>query len=139
MSADRFALVEIANVHFDGRQVTACEAIAKSKAGMGKRTGVDDQSEDFAVREDVVDLVDNEAFVIRLVKLDLHTQRLGFLGKEVFQIGQGLVAVDGGLPHAESVQIRAVDDDNAFHGQEDGKGREMNRAFNQTGWLKRTS
>lgn len=116
MPADGFAFVNITDMHFDHRQVGARECVAQGEAGVGERTGVDNQAEDLAVGKFIIDLIDDETLVIALVELHVHAQGGRLFDQQIFQIGQGLVAVGCRLALAEAIEVGAVDDDDSFHG-----------------------
>lgn len=100
--ANGFAFVNIADVHLDYREVATGECVAQGEAGVGEGAGVDDQAEDFGIRE-FADLINDEAFVVGLVELHFHAKVGGLLGNEIFEIGERLIAVDGWLAFAEPI------------------------------------
>jgi hypothetical protein len=91
--ADFFAAVDVADVDFDHGQIAAGDGIAQGEACVGERAGVDDQAEDLGIGV-FTNLVDNKALVVALVELHFDAERFGFLGQEVFQIGQCFVPIN---------------------------------------------
>ena len=67
VSANFFALINIADVHLNGWEVTACQCVSQCEAGMGESAGIDDQAENFRVRK-FTDLINDETFVVGLIK-----------------------------------------------------------------------
>lgn len=115
MLADFLAAINVADVHLDGGDLRTGEGVAQGEAGMGEGAGVDNDAMQFAVGIDGVDFVDDEAFVVGLVKLYGDAESLCFFGEAVLEVGQGFVSVDVGFANAEAVEVGAVDDSDAFH------------------------
>jgi hypothetical protein len=82
---------------------------------MGEGPGVDDNTVHLTIGVNGIDFIDDETFVVGLVKLDGDAEGFRFFGETVLEIGKGFVPVDFGLADAEAVEVGAVDDSNAFH------------------------
>ena len=84
--ADFFAFVDIADVDLDHGKVAASECVAQGEAGMGECTGVDDQAEHFIIGE-LADLINDEAFVVRLIELHFHAKVGRCFSEQVLKVG----------------------------------------------------
>ena len=69
---------------------------------MRERAGIDDQTEDFRVSK-FTDCINDETFVIGLIKLYANLEFIRFFSEQVFQVGERLTAIDGRFAFAEPV------------------------------------
>jgi hypothetical protein len=81
--------------------------------------------------DDLLQLVDQNAFVIRLQHLESDAALLGQAMQPLIDFGQGRGAVDVRLATAEQVQVGTVEDEE-FHGSADGFFRFPRE---QGGWI----
>lgn len=100
--ADCFAFVNITDVHFDRREVATGQCVAQGETGVGECARIDNQTEYFRVRE-FADFIDNEAFVVGLVKLHLHTQFGSLFSEQIFEVRERLIAIDGRFTFTEAI------------------------------------
>ena len=115
MVAERFALVDVGQVHFDHRQFHRGQGVAQRHRGVGPGGGVDDDAGDPAAG--LVDPVEQLAFLVGLAEVHGEAARLGEGRAFVGDFAQGPPAVGLWLAGAEQIQVGAVQDQyRARHG-----------------------
>lgn len=110
MMAKRLSFVNIAQMDFDRRHSYEAQGVVQRVAVMGERSGVDDNS---VVYDELVDLVDQVAFVVRLIEIKTESNKI------LLQFDQYLfeafVAIDFDLALAGEVQVGAVKDEDVHN------------------------
>lgn len=120
--AEGLAAVEVGDVDLDGGAGGAEEGVAEGDAGVGEGAAVDDNAIDAGIGGGG-DAVEEGALVVALEKIEMGVR--GEFGAEGgFEVGEGGGAVDLGLTFAEAVEVRAVEDEEGFHGTCGTVGRE---------------
>src|SRR2546421_10343650 len=94
---------------FDDGLARAAQGIGERETVMRERARVDDDR--VACRALFFDPVDQLAFVVRLQAGEHELELAGALGEQLFQVGEGLGAVDLRLPTAERPKIWAVENE----------------------------
>jgi hypothetical protein len=111
-------------MHLEHRQLGGLQRIEDGDRGVRKGAGVDHDACGLLAR--LLDPGDQLALVVRLAKVDRKPERAGPRLAPAANVGERLVAVDGGLTGAEQVEVGSVQDvDRLGHGragEPDGAG-----------------
>src|SRR6202165_4059638 len=88
----RLAGKDVGNVNFDNQLARAAQCIGERQAGVRERPGGDDDG--VARCPLLLDPVDQLALVVRLQARNLELELTATLGEQLFQVGEGLRAVE---------------------------------------------
>ena len=104
---ERFTGMHVGEVHFDHRHFTGHQRVSNRHRGVGPGRRVDHNTG--ATRAGAVNPVEQFAFVVGLAEFDFQPELFGAATTQGGDIGQGLMAVGGGLAGAEQVEVGAVE------------------------------
>src|SRR5665213_729891 len=115
--AEALAPEDVGDVHLDDRQGGSAQRVENGNGGMCIAAGIDDDTVGRFAR--LLDPIDELPLVVRLAEVDGEAERGGALEAGFLDIGEGLVAIGLGLPHAEEIEIGPVEneDGGAAHDQ----------------------
>ncbi|MNL39310.1 hypothetical protein D3C87_1615810 [compost metagenome] len=105
--AERFAGVDVRQVHFDHRQLTGDQRIANGHRGVGPGGRVD--HDPGATTACGVNPVEQFAFMVGLAKFHCQAELFSGAAAQGGNVSEGFVAVGRRFTGAEQVQIRAVE------------------------------
>src|SRR5688572_10833693 len=97
----------------DHRGVQKLEGVQNGHGGVGITPGIDNDSGRLATG--FLNPGDQLALMVGLTEIDAETHFTRRLFAQVTYVIERVVAVDVRLPHAQHVQVRAVEDQDVFH------------------------
>jgi mono/diheme cytochrome c family protein len=113
--AEGLALVDIGQMHLDHRHAGQPQGVMDGDRGVTVGSGIDDDPAGRRMR--LLDPSDEFGLAVALARFDDEPESLGARRAARLELGQGLAAIDVGLPHPEQVQIGAVEDEDGLgHG-----------------------
>ena len=101
--AEGLAREDVADVNLDRGPAAALDRVAQRVAGVAQRARVDDD----AVVVELLDPVDERAFVVGLEVVERGAAAGGVVGGPLYDFGERRVAVDLGLALAQPAEVRA--------------------------------
>ena len=108
MMPETLAGVNVADVHFDRRNLHRDQRIMQRDRGVRIAAGVDDDS-GYLFRVSLVNEIDQLALAVGLAALGLHAELRRRFRAELFDIGKLRVAVRLRFPRPQHVEVRAVE------------------------------
>ncbi len=100
--------VNVADVHFDGRNFHRRQSVMQGDRGMGIAPGIDDDPGRLCGMR-LVDEIDQFAFAIGLPAIGLQAELLRGLGAKFLDIGKCRMAIGLRLAHPQQIEVRAVE------------------------------
>lgn len=107
------AFVDIGKMHLDDRDFQRQQGVENGYRRMRIGSGIDDNSTETFAR--LVNPVYQFALMVALAEIDLMAVRCRFALAKRLDVGEGFLAVYFGLAVAEQVQIRAIQNQYAWH------------------------
>src|SRR4051794_35906446 len=113
MVAEFLTLMDVGDVHLDGRDGSRENCIEDRNRSRGVACGIDDDASDL-LRLGLVKPVDEFALAIGLTEVDLQSIAFGRLAAQLLDVLEGRMAVFLRLARAERIQVRPVEDVDRF-------------------------
>jgi len=103
----RLAPEDVRQMHLDHRPFADQQRIKQRNRGVGIGTGVDDQP--VLRRPRLLNPRDQVTLLVGLPEIQAQPQRLGAVPTQPFDITQGQGSINGRFPHAQHIQVGAVE------------------------------
>ena len=108
---ETLAGVDVADVHFNGRDFHPDQRVMQRDRGVGIAAGIDDDA-DHLLDAGLVDEVDQFAFAVRLPTIGVQAELISRFCAEFFDIAEVGMALGLGLPGPQQIEVRAVEHKN---------------------------
>ena len=119
MLADWLTRLDVGEMDLDERDAGGLESIAQSDAGVGLGRGID-EDEIRGIPIGLVDAVDQFMLGVALDEIQSMTTRLRNPPELIRNVLQGLPTIDLRLANPQHIEVRAVQDQDARHGETSG-------------------
>jgi hypothetical protein len=112
---ERLAGVDVAQVHLDERNAYGEQRVAQRDARVGEPGRIEQNECDMA-RGRQVDATDQLGFGIALERAEPMARLGGELRQALVDLLEGHVPIEPGLPRAQQVQVRTIEQEQVGHG-----------------------
>src|SRR6201991_2093905 len=116
MVPERLAAMHVRQVNLDERDTNACQRVPNRDAGMGVRSGVDQDEIGLLVPRGM-DAIDEPAFMIALKRREFDAGVRRAVRQRLIDLRQGHTAINLRFPGAEKVEVGAVQNQQSRHGR----------------------